>query len=302
MDFGKVDDIDSVDFTLPPDHEGTVKLLKKLKKASPQLYVGCAKWGRKDWIGKIYPKGAKESNFLDFYVQQFNSIELNATHYKMPEEVGIRKWAEKAGGRHFKFCPKFPQIISHIRRLKNAEELTTSFIKAVNNFGEHLGPCFLQLPPNYGPKNFQDLRNYIAGLPEDLEVCVELRHAEWFSDKGIFDETFGMLEEHGIGAVITDAAGRRDCVHQRLTNDTAFIRFVGNSLHRTDYSRVDDWAERIKDWTGKGVSKIYFFMHQHDELYTPEAVIYTLRQFNEKLDANLYVPPLIGEEQGKLPV
>lgn len=295
MDFGKVDDIEKVDFTLPADKAETEKILKHAKASKTQVFVGCAKWGRKDWIDKIYPKGAKEANFLDHYVQQFNSIELNATHYKMPELAGIQKWAEKAAGKDFKFCPKFPQVISHILRLKNAGEATTKFIKALEGFGSQLGESFLQLPPNFPPKNFDDLENYLKSLPTDFRVCVELRHPQWF-EGDTFKKTFDMLEKHKIGSVITDAAGRRDCVHMRLTNSMAFIRFVGNSLHKSDYTRIDDWVDRIRIWMDKGIETIYFFMHQHDELYTPEAIIYTIEQLNKKCGLSLHKPRLIKEE------
>ena len=73
-----------------------------------------------------------------------------------------------------------------------------------------------------------------------------------------------------MGAVITDTAGRRDCVHQRLTTPFAFIRFVGNNLHPTDYSRMDDWVERIQEWFDQGLERVkvlgdaYFAVCGHD--------------------------------------
>ena len=68
MEFGKVEtpDLNEIDFTLPPDAPGTMELLKKrnLTNIKPEIFVGCAKWGRKDWVGKIYPQGTKEADFL----------------------------------------------------------------------------------------------------------------------------------------------------------------------------------------------------------------------------------------------
>src|SRR5215213_8698617 len=106
MDFGRVpeNELNKLDFTLPAE-PGINKLILKGKKAKDiQIYIGCAKWGRKEWIGKIYPKGTKEANFLSHYVNNYNSIELNATHYKIYGPSFIANWAAKANNHDFKFC------------------------------------------------------------------------------------------------------------------------------------------------------------------------------------------------------
>ena len=302
MDFGKVDKPDSIDFTLPPDHKDTATLLKRLKKdkkVKPQVYVGCAKWGRKDWIGKIYPEGTKEKDFLDSYVKQFNAIELNATHYKIPDIETVKKWKSKAGN-DFKFCPKFPQLISHIKRLKGADELTASFLEAIQGFEENLGVCFLQLPPNFSPKNLQVLEDYLKSLPKEIEVCVEFRHPDWFKPLAANKDAFEMLENYKMGTVITDTAGRRDCVHQRLTTSTAFIRFVGNNLHPTDYTRINDWVMKIKEWLESGIRTVYFFMHQPEEAYSPELCAYVIRELNKHCHLQ-FKEPLFLTRQIKQP-
>jgi hypothetical protein len=85
MDFGRVpeNELNKIDFGLPPEPPMNKTVLKGEKVKHPEVYIGCAKWGRKEWIGKIYPKGTKEANLLDEYVKHYNSIELNATHYKL---------------------------------------------------------------------------------------------------------------------------------------------------------------------------------------------------------------------------
>src|SRR4030095_6764571 len=112
MDFGKVNtsELAGIDFTLPDNHADTKKLLSSKGSKDSVIYIGCAKWGRPEWVGKIYPKGTKEKDFLQYYVKQFNSIELNATHYRIFPSSTIEGWANKAGAG-FKYCPKFPQII-----------------------------------------------------------------------------------------------------------------------------------------------------------------------------------------------
>ena len=154
MEFGQTEDIDKIDFTLHADPAITAVILRKNRKIkNPKIFSGCAKWGKKEWVGKFYPEGTKELDFLAHYAKHFNCIELNATHYRIHPATTIKKWKDTVGN-DFKFCPKFPQTISHINRLINSEKETEEFLKSIMHFDEKLGPCFLQLPPTFTPKSF----------------------------------------------------------------------------------------------------------------------------------------------------
>lgn len=296
MDFGKVSlaQLPDVDFTLPPDAELTRSVLTG-KQVMPAIYAGCAKWGRKEWVGMIYPEKTKEANFLDEYVKHFNSIELNAVFYQMPRKEQIRLWKQKAENvrSDFKFFPKITRSISHLKRLKNAEQETTTYLENIYEFGAALGPCFLQLSDNFGPKNLPVLQSYLESLPHDFDLFVEVRHPEWYSDKVARKDLFSLLHTLKKGAVITDATGRRDCVHMELPTPHAFIRFVGNGLHSTDFKRVDEWVVRLKEWKEKGLESIYFFLHQHDEKDTPILADYTIRKLNEALGSTITPPQFL---------
>lgn len=293
MDFGKVSEdlLPDLDFTLAPDPELTKQVLKNSSNDVSLLraYVGCAKWGRKEWVGMIYPPKTKEACFLDEYVKHFNSIELNAVFYMMPKTDQIRSWKEKAQKERadFKFFPKVTRSISHIKRLKSAEEDTNTYLQRISEFGDTLGPCFLQLSDNFGPKNLEILRSYLEQLPKDFHVFVEVRHPDWFADTNARKEFFLVLQQLNKGAVITDASGRRDCVHMELPTPHAFIRFVGNGLHPTDYQRIDEWVCRLKSWNDQGLKSVYFFLHQHDEKDTPVLADYTIGKMNEVLGTRL---------------
>ncbi|MES2418231.1 MAG: DUF72 domain-containing protein [Bacteroidota bacterium] len=307
MEFGRVEphEIKAIDFTLPPDGKQTLLTLNKTTgKVSPHFYVGCAKWGRKEWVKLIYPDKTKEKDFLGEYVKHFNSIELNAVFYGIPKEAQIEKWkamAEANTNRDFIFCPKFSSAITHIKRLNNADIETDLYIKAVSAFGKMLGPCFLQVNDNFGPKNLTVLEAYLTKLPTDLKLFVEVRHKDWFEDLNARKELFAMLARLGKGAAITDASGRRDCLHMELTTPEAFIRFVGNgkTFLESDRARVDEWVIRLGHWLNLGLEKIYFFLHQHDETDTPLIADYTIKKFNEKLGSQLQRINFI-EQQGGL--
>jgi uncharacterized protein YecE (DUF72 family) len=294
MDFGRVPEteLNSIDFSLPKDPAGNKKILEKVKSTpDPKIYVGCAKWGRKEWLGKIYPAKTKEARFLDEYVKHYNSIELNATHYRV-NVPDIIKWNSKVTGRDFLFCPKVPQSISHFSSaFQNpaTQAKLDDFLAAVSEFKEHLGPIFLQVSDKFGPKKKAELYGFLETLPKDIKWFFEVRHPEWFTAEEQKD-LFNNLYKFGIGAVITDTAGRRDCCHMHLTTPSTFVRFVGNSLHETDYSRIDEWVKRIKKWLDAGLQELYFFMHMHDEAFSPELSLYLAEQLNKKCKVDVIKP------------
>lgn len=302
MDFGRLEPqlLNGIDFTLAPDSRLTSDVLKNADPVSiPDVYIGCAKWGIREWTGLIYPVKTREAMFLDEYVKHFNSIELNAVFYRMPKKEQIIVWREKAEKerKDFKFFPKVTRRISHLKRLKDVKELTTVYLENISAFGGTLGAAFLQLSDNFGPKNFIILKNYLESLPPGFKIFVEVRHPGWFSDQAAGNELFEMLRELKKGSVITDAAGRRDCVHMELSIPEAFIRFVGNGLHPTDYTRIDQWVDRIADWKARGLRAVYFFLHQHDEKNTPLLADYTVKKMNEKLGLYLGRPQFVNKQQ-----
>jgi len=294
MEFGRVTEkeLGEINFTLPPDPDRNKKILKGSKSKQPLVYLGCAKWGRKEWVGKLYPKGTREQQFLEHYVKHYNSIELNATHYNVYGPEAISKWAEKAKGKNFKFCPKVTQSISHYSGFNNVDRITDAFMEGVRAFGNNLGPIFLQVSEKYHPSQGQKLFQYLEKLPTDQQFFLEVRHPVWFSDAGVRKEMFDVLTKLKIGAVITDTAGRRDCAHMELTIPKTFIRYVGNSLHATDYLRINDWVDRMKYWLDNGMEELYFFMHMHNEALSPELTVYLVDKLNDVCGLNLIRPGL----------
>lgn len=298
MEFGRVtqEELDSIDFSLPAEPAYNKTILKGKPVKTPKVYLGCAKWGREEWVGKIYPPKTKEKDFLQHYVHHYNSIELNATHYKVYGEAGIKKWAEKAGGKDFKFCPKLYQGITHRGSLKGKQFITNEFFRGITAFEQYLGPVFMQVSDTFSPKRKDELFDFLKSLPTDLQFFLEVRHPDWFKKDDIRQELFTTLASLNMGAVITDTAGRRDCAHMHLTIPKAFIRYVGNSLHASDYARCDAWVERMKYWLGNGMEELYFFMHMHDEATSPELTVYLVDKINEAMHLALTKPVFVSQQ------
>ena len=295
MEFGRVpeSELNAIDFALPAEPLFNQQVLKGKKSKHPKIYIGCAKWGRTEWLGKIYPPKTKEKDFLDHYVKHYNSIELNATHYKVYGPDGIAKWAAKAGDKDFMFCPKMYQGVTHRGSLKGKDFITTEFLRGIVAFEKHLGPVFVQVSDAFTPKRKEELFHFLKSLPTDMQFFLEVRHPDWFGKENIRTELFETLQQINIGAVITDTSGRRDCAHMHLTLPKAFIRYVGNSLHATDYTRIDDWVKRIKYWLDNSLEELYFFMHMHDETFSPELTVYLVDQLNAACSVTLQKPIFI---------
>ena len=300
MEFGRVpeNELKNIDFSLPADPDFNKKILKNKPVKNAKVYLGCAKWGREEWVGKIYPPKTKEKDFLQHYVQHYNSIELNATHYKVYGEGGIKKWIEKAAGKDFMFCPKMYQGVTHRGSLKGKEFITNEFFRGILSFGEYLGPIFIQVSDTFSPKRKDELFTYLKSLPTGLQFFLEVRHPDWFLKEDIRNELMTSLAAMNMGIVITDTAGRRECAHMYLTIPKVFIRYVGNSLHASDYTRCDAWIERMKYWLDNGLQELYFFMHMHDEATSPELTVYLVDKMNAACGLNLIKPTFVRQQKG----
>lgn len=296
MKFGKLTDIEEVDFSMPPDDPGTGLALSNApdNEGTLQLFLGCTGWAMKEWVGKVYPAGTKSKDYLREYSRQFNTIELNTTHYRIPDPETITKWYRESAA-DFRFCPKVPQTISHSRDLGLGDDQLLAFCESVQQLEEKLGCCFLQLPPYFGVDRLGVLSRFVERFPTHIPLAVELRHESWFATAQSREAVFEVLETNNISTVITDVAGRRDVLHMRLTNGTAMVRFVGNGLHSTDYQRIDRWVERMLRWLQKGLSTIYFFPHEPDNILAPDLAVYLWEHISKSTNIRGRGPQLLGD-------
>lgn len=293
MKFGKLADLSQVDFSLPANHSKNESLLAGLpKNDEPKtMYIGCTGWSMKEWIGKVYPKGTKPQDFLKYYAQQFNTIELNTTHYRIPNISTIEKWYKESTS-DFNFCPKIPQQISHRNDLGYGSGAISAFCEAIQGLQEKLGHSFMQVPPYFGSDRLPMLQHFLENFPSHIPLAIEFRQESWFQSSEAFETLAQVLEKHRIPMVITDVAGRRDVLHQRLTSATAMIRFVGNGLIDSDYTRIDAWITRLKTWFDQGLQRVYFFPHEPDNILAPELAAYVAEQVAERLAVVVRGPDL----------
>ncbi|WP_020534078.1 DUF72 domain-containing protein [Lewinella cohaerens] len=301
MKFGKLQNIENVDFTLPADPLANAALLASFPEDEQPMavYVGCTGWSMKEWVGRWYPKGTKAKDFLPVYAKQFNTIELNTTHYRIPDPDLVAKWCSQVPD-DFRFCPKLPQTISHSKSLGLGGDQLPFFWEALGNFGKKLGSCFMQLPPYYGIDRLPQLAQFLSIWPKDFPLAVEFRHESWFAGAANIEEWTEVLTRYGTTAALTDVAGRRDVLHQHLTNQQTMIRFVGNGLHPTDYGRIHAWVRQLAVWKELGLKTVYFFPHEPDNILAPDLAHYLVQYLHETTSITTRGPDPIstGPQQG----
>lgn len=272
MKFGKVNnrsELEGMCWDLPQ-----TRLDFKPSGSSEKLEIssGGTMWTIRPWRGLVYPQTDPMRTWPKHYGEQFGNIEFNATHYRIYSPEKMSSWADQMP-EGFKFCPKFPAIISHYRRFNNCEGPTDDFIEGLLALGEKLGPAFLQLPPQYSPKHYEKLLDYLKAWPRDLKMAVEFRHHLWFEGGKEAEAVWSAMSDLGIGAVISDTALRRDALHMRVTAPFVLVRFGGYDGHKSDKVRIEKWGEWIEANSKNGIDSFYFLVHQTDSILTPHTCV-----------------------------
>ncbi len=257
-----------------------------------EFYIGCPIWADKGWVGSLYPAGTKPSDYLRLYAQQLTTVEGNTTFYAVPAQATLQHWVEETPAT-FRFCPKIPRTISHAGKLAGHLEEALAFLKVMDQLGDRLGPCFLQLPPSYPPAWIDDLKQFLAGWPTEAPLAVEVRHLAWF-DARSHAALQDLLASRQMARVIIDTrpirslAGDkilRGSVYERLvqarkqkpdlpvviapTASFTFLRYIGHPIMEQNTPFLEEWAGHLADWLGEG-RDAYVFCHCPDERLDPE--------------------------------
>jgi len=218
-----------------------------------RLHVGTSGWMYKHWRAVFYPADLPQARWFDFYAQHFGTVEVNNTFYRLPQAETFEAWREQAPAG-FVYTVKASRYITHLKKLKDAAEPLARFLERARHLGGHLGPVLYQLPPNWN-RNLERLGAFLELLPADLLHVFEFRHPSWFAE-----ETFALLEQHGVGFAITDLPGLDGPV--RATGRLAYLRFHGPERpYEGSYSdeELRQWAGRIGRFLRSGQPTYVYF-------------------------------------------
>ena len=206
--------------------------------------IGCSGWNYRSWRERFYPKGVPPRRWLRHYAETFDTVEVNATFYRLTRPEVVENWIAETPA-DFVFTIKGSRYLTHMKRLLDREQGLERFYASISPLTGHpkMGPILWQLPPNFR-RDLPRLEDWLAALGEAApgRHCMEFRDESWFTD-----EVFARLYENGVAFVIGDDPRRLDWPLE-LTADWTFIRLhYGTRGRRGNYSdtEIEEWAERI---------------------------------------------------------
>ncbi len=279
-----------------------------------RYHIGLTQWGYKEWKGTFFREDAKPESFLNQYSSVFNAVEGNTTFYRSPSKDTVIKWGEQVPD-HFKFCFKFPQSITHYKRLKDVHDDVLTFLELFNPIRTRVGPFHIQLSSQFSYQEFDKLEKLIELLPGHYRYAVEVRHPDFF-DKGKNERAFEqLLKSYHVNRVVFDTRRLHSLkkedpsiktaqqkkpqtpVRFHSTADNPFIRFVGANDVLNNEAYLKEWAIIIADWIKDGKHP-YMFIHAPDTLYAPVLARYFHRELSNLIEVNpLPVFPIDREDK-----
>jgi uncharacterized protein YecE (DUF72 family) len=212
-----------------------------------KLYVGCSGWSYDGWLGHFYPSNLDRKDYLKYYSQVFDFVEIDSSFYNAPNVFMTKRWASLTSD-NFRFTAKFPRSITHEKRLADdadSEKELRYFFDVMRPLRTKLLALLLQLPPSLtakeGVKKLEILTNM---LDQDFRYAIEFRHRSWFERS-----VYRLLSDNNISL----AWSQLDDIQTptELTSDFVYLRFIGDrSIDEREFGRIQkDRSKELKMWS-----------------------------------------------------
>ncbi|MFH0976183.1 MAG: DUF72 domain-containing protein [Spirochaetota bacterium] len=225
-----------------------------------KIYTGTSGYSYKEWKGYFYPEKISADKMLPYYSSKLTAVEINNTYYRMPKMSVVETWAGEVPS-DFMFAVKAPQIITHIKRLKNVSEETRYFLTVISGLGKKLGTILFQFPASF-KQDIPLLENFLKRIPPGINCTFDFRSTTWFND-----ETYKLLGQRDFSLCLEDT-DEKPVTDIISTATWGYLR-----LRRSNYTDADlsDWAKKILSIKWKKV--FVFFKHEGDEAKGPSLAV-----------------------------
>ncbi len=257
-----------------------------------KIHIGTSGWHYDHWRGSFYPEGISPAEFLKYYADHFQTVEINNSFYRLPEEKTLLRWQETVPAS-FIFAVKASRFITHIKKLKDPKPSLAKFLQRVEILGKHLGPILFQLPPGWRC-NLERLRDFLQALPKRQPCTFEFRHPGWFHR-----EIYRILEEYGAAFCIYELAGQLS--PRIVTADFVYVRLHGpGGPYQGQYSDwvLAEWARAFLNWKKEG-KEIYCYFDNDEAGYAARNAWRLQQMLQEQLGHRVLSDtsgsPLLGE-------
>jgi uncharacterized protein YecE (DUF72 family) len=236
-----------------------------------KLHLGTIGWSYNFWKGTFYPDKTVSKDFLTYYATQFDTVEVDSTFYRIPTQQTVKNWRMQTP-EGFLFSLKFPQLITHVKMLRNCQRETEAFLNRVSLLEEKLGPLLLQFPPSFTAKHLPDLAEYLQKLPKQHRYVVEVRNKTWLNP-----EFHALLRANKAALAWADSPLMAEV--NKVTGDFLYIRWEGNrqtvvgTLGKIEADKTADyarWAEKLKPHIGK--TEVFGYFAKYYSGYPPHDI------------------------------
>jgi uncharacterized protein YecE (DUF72 family) len=213
-----------------------------------QYHIGCSGWSYSAWLGPFYPSKLENSDWLRYYSQVFDYVEIDSSFYRMPSKFMVKNWAKKTPD-NFRFTAKFPKVITHDKHLVDVNEEVYTYLSNMEPLQEKTLALLIQLPPSMQiMPGLQGLKDLVRILDGSFRYAVEVRHPSWFQDLA-----YNFFANNDICMVWSQLA--RMSTPPIVTSDFLYVRFIGDrSINEKDFGKIQkdrivemkQWADEIK--------------------------------------------------------
>jgi uncharacterized protein YecE (DUF72 family) len=221
-------------------------------RVSP-IRVGCSGWAYKHWRGLFYPEGLPQKRWFERYAEEFDTVEINNSFYRLPPCETFARWRDQAPAG-FCYAVKANRFLTQAKKLLDCEEPMERMMAAVRCLGDRLGPMLYQLPPTL-KLNLERLESFLRLVPGDVASVFEFRDPSWY-----VPEVYALLDRHGAGFCVHDMRG--SATERIAVGKLAYVRFHGaTGKYWGRYSReaVESWAEWVVGQAREGRSAWCYF-------------------------------------------
>jgi uncharacterized protein YecE (DUF72 family) len=230
--------------------------------------IGCSGWNYADWRKPVY-HDAPSRKWLELYAQQFDTVEVNATFYRLPATRSVARWSEQVPAG-FCFAVKVSRYLTHVKRLTAVREGAARLLDRLEPLRESgkLGPLLWQLPETF-TRDDERLARALDALPQGQRHCFEFRHPSWFCEP-----VYQRLRQSGVALVIADHPKRGFQTHE-LTTRWTYIRFhMGRRGRDGNYSRaeLESWAAQLRAWSDH--RRVYAYFNNDWRAFAPRNATY----------------------------
>jgi len=276
-----------------------------------EIRIGCSGWSYDDWVGPFYPQGTEPGQMFAAYMQNFDTVEVNSTFYRIPNQWMVRNWATKSSP-DFVFSAKMYQGVTHEKEMHSVKPIYDQFMTAMLPLKERIGSILIQMPQRFKAteSNQALLEDFLSILHEDVEFTAEFRDRSWFDEK-----TFKLLESYNVAFCVVSQPQFSGLIPPEpiVTAKHAYVRFhglnykkwysgEGSERYNYLYSKEEllEWKPKIEQMQDRATRTVYVYFNNHPSGQAPANAKMMLDMLGASPKLPKVLPPKAGAKQKTL--